>query len=144
MSYLGSGQPARQRTDHYPEWIDDLADDVTMEGAVLTGIVKGKRDVLTLLGHARTLYEWQDFDFQGPYGENGLVEDYSARVQGQPIGNIAIVHRNADNRVTRLVMNHRPLPAVLLFNRLMAEHFAGTEYARHFTGETRPVTGEQE
>jgi hypothetical protein len=28
MTYLGSGDPAR-RTDYYPEWLDNLADDVT-------------------------------------------------------------------------------------------------------------------
>jgi hypothetical protein len=31
-----------------------------------------------------------------------------------------------------LVVNHRPLPSVLLLSRLLGEHFAGTRYARYF------------
>jgi hypothetical protein len=37
MTYLVSGDPARKRIDYYPEWLDNLADDVTLEGSVLNG-----------------------------------------------------------------------------------------------------------
>lgn len=121
-----------RRNDYHPPWLDNLAEDVTMEAAVLNGVVTGKQDVLTLLAHARTLYEFQDFSFIGAYGEDGLVEDYASRVRGEPIANIAIVHRNAAGQATRLVMNHRPLAGVLLFSRLMGEHFKDTPYARYF------------
>jgi hypothetical protein len=33
-TYLGSGDTSRQRRDYRPEWLDNLADDVTMEGSV--------------------------------------------------------------------------------------------------------------
>ncbi|MGW4460812.1 hypothetical protein [Micromonospora sp. NPDC004704] len=132
MTYLGSGDPTRRRTDYRPTWLNELADDVTMEGAVLNGVVRGADAVRTLLAHARTLYEYQEFVFVGDYGTNGFVEDYSSRIQGQPIGNIAVIYRNERGQVQRLVMNHRPLPAVLLFSRLMGEHFEGTPYAEFF------------
>jgi hypothetical protein len=131
-TYLGSGDPARQRTDYYPAWVDNLADDVTMEGSVLNGIVHGAEDVRTLLGYARTLYEYQDVYFVGEYGENGFVEDYASRVHGEPIANIAVVYRNSAGQTQHLVVNHRPLSSVLLFSRLMGEHFAGTRYAQYF------------
>ena len=70
MTYLGSGDPARRRNDYYPEWLDNLADGVTLEGSVLDGTVHGAVAVRTLLGHARTLYEYQEFSFAGPYGDN--------------------------------------------------------------------------
>ncbi|MFI6263075.1 hypothetical protein [Micromonospora sp. NPDC051006] len=132
MTYLGSGDPARRRTDYNPPWLADLADDVTMEGAVLHGVVRGADAVRTLLSYARTLYEYQEFVFVGKYGDNGYVEDYSSRIQGQPIANIAVVYRGDQGKVQHLVMNHRPLPAVLLFSRLMGEHFRGTPYAEFF------------
>src|ERR1700753_3544748 len=103
MSYLGSGDPARQRTDYYPAWLDDLAEDVTLEAAVLDGIVTGRDDVRMLLAYARTLYDYQDFDYVGP-----------------------------SPQVDRLVMTHRPLSAVLLFSRLMGEHFRDTAYGKMF------------
>ena len=37
MTYLGSGDPDRRRNDYYPEWPDNLADDVTLEGATPPG-----------------------------------------------------------------------------------------------------------
>ena len=32
MTYLGSGDSDPQLTDYYPEWLDNLAGDVTLEG----------------------------------------------------------------------------------------------------------------
>ncbi len=36
-TYLGSGDPARRRTDYYPAWLDNLADDVTLEASAMDG-----------------------------------------------------------------------------------------------------------
>lgn len=41
VTYLGSGDVSRQRRDYRPAWLDNLADDVTMEASVLDGIVEG-------------------------------------------------------------------------------------------------------
>jgi hypothetical protein len=141
MTYLGSGDPARRRTDYHPPWLDDLADDVTMEAAVLNGIVQGAEAVRTLLAYARTLYEYQEFTFAGEYGEHGFIEDYTSQVRGEPIGNIAVITRNAAGQTQRIVINHRPLRAVLLFSRLMGEKFAGTPYARYFADPAGLATG---
>jgi hypothetical protein len=132
MSYLGSGDPARQRTDYTPEWLSNLADDVTMEASVLTCIVKGPEAVRTLLSFARTLYDYQDFNVIGRYGEDDFVEDYTAKVHGEPIGSIVVVRSNAVGQAQEIIINHRPLRSVLLWSRLMGEHFAGTEYAKYF------------
>jgi hypothetical protein len=40
-TYLGSGDASRHRRDYRPEWLDNLADDVTIEASVLTGIAVG-------------------------------------------------------------------------------------------------------
>ena len=42
MTYMGSGDPARRRTDYYPEWLDNLADDVTLEAGALEGTARGR------------------------------------------------------------------------------------------------------
>lgn len=103
-----------------------------MEGSVLNGVVRGAEDVRTVLSYARTLYEYQDFIYIGGYGENDFVEDYTSTVGGEPIANIAVVYRNAEGQTQHLVVNHRPLSSVLLFSRLLGEHFAGTRYAQYF------------
>ena len=135
-TYRGSGDPARRRTDYYPEWLDNLADDVTLEGSVLNGIVQGAPAVRALLGYARTLYEYQEFNFAGPYGENGFLEDYTAWVRGEPIGNVVLVTRNAAGQAQHIVANYRPRNTLLLMSRLIGEHFAGTPYGKHFASST--------
>jgi hypothetical protein len=42
-TYMGGGDPARGFTNYYPACLDELADDVTVEGALLDGAVPGGR-----------------------------------------------------------------------------------------------------
>src|SRR5262249_52529783 len=42
-TYLGSVDPAL--TDYYPAWVDNLADDATVEGSLLDGAVQGAEAV---------------------------------------------------------------------------------------------------
>ena len=51
--------------------LDNLADDVTMEGSVLTGIAEGPEAIRAILGFARTLYEYQEFNYVGPTETTG-------------------------------------------------------------------------
>ena len=134
-TYLGSGDASTHRTDYRPEWLDNLADDVTMEGSVLTGIAEGPEAIRAILGFARTLYDYQEFNFVGPYGDNGFVEDYTSMVRGEPIGSVVVIRYNDAGQAARIVVNHRPLGSVLLWSQLMGEHFAGTDYAKYFISE---------
>ncbi|MEU3986001.1 hypothetical protein AB0F77_39095 [Streptomyces sp. NPDC026672] len=131
-TYTGSGDESLRRTDYRPSWLDRLAADVTMEASVLNGIVEGPEAVRAILGFARTLYDYQEFLYVGEYGERGFVEDYVSRVRDEPIGSVVVVRYDDAGEVRRIVINHRPLKAVLLWSRLMGEHFAGTEYEKYF------------
>jgi hypothetical protein len=131
-TYLGSGDETQHRTDYTPAWLGNLAHDVTMEASVLNGIVHGADAVREILGFARTLYDYQEFNFAGPYGERGFAEDYTSVVRGEPIGTVVVVRFNEAGRAQRIVINHRPLRSVVLWSGLMGEHFAGTPYAEYF------------
>ncbi len=132
MTYVGSGDPARRRNDYYPWWLDKLADDVTGEGAAMEGAAQGAEAVRTIVVTARELYEYQEFNFAGDYGDNGFLEDYTAQIGGEPVGVIVLVTRNAAGEAQHIVVNHRPRSSLLLFCRLMGEKLAGTPYAKHF------------
>ena len=132
MTYMGSGDPDPQLTDYYPEWLDNLADDVTLEGSAMDGFIQGAEAVRTVLVYIRSLYDYQKFNFAGPYGENGWLEDYTAGVRGEPIGNVTVVTRNAAGQTQHIVGNYRPRSTLLLLSRLTNEHFAGTPYADYF------------
>jgi hypothetical protein len=90
-TYIGGGDPAGKFTDYYPAWIDNLADDVTVEGSLLDGAAQGAEAVRTIVGTIRTLYEHQEFNFAGPVGDNDWLEDYTAQVRGEPIGCVVLV-----------------------------------------------------
>jgi hypothetical protein len=120
-------------TDYHPVWLDNLADDVTIEGSAMNGVAQGAEAVRTIVTSIRALYDSQEFNFAGPYGENGFLEDYTAQVHGGgQIGNVVLVTRNTAGRAQHIVANYRPRSALLHLSRLINEQLAGTPYAEHF------------
>jgi hypothetical protein len=118
--------------DYYPAWIDDLADDVTVEGSLLDGAAEGPEAVRTIVGTICTLYEHQEFNFAGPYGDNGWLEDYAAQVGGEPIGCAVLITSNDAGQTQHVAANYRLRSSLLLMSRLLGEKFAGTPYAKYF------------
>jgi hypothetical protein len=129
--YLRPGDPAL--ADYYPAWLDNLADDVTVEGSMLDGAVQGADAVRSIVVGIRELYgDSQEFQFAGPCGDNGWLEDYIARVEGNPLGCVNLVTRNAAGKTQHVVASYRPRSSVLLFSRLLREKFAGTPFGGQF------------
>lgn len=132
--YLVSGDPAL--AGYYPAWLDDLADDVTVEGSMLDGAVQGADAARTIVVGIRTLYgDSQEFHFAGPCGDDGWLEDYIAEVDGKPIGCVALITRNAAGQTQHIVASYRPRSSLLLFARLLGERFAGSPLADYFISE---------
>jgi hypothetical protein len=132
-TYMGDGDPDRTFADYYPAWLGNLAGDVTIEGSLLDGAARGPDAVRTIIGAIRTLYgDSQAFNFAGPYGDNGWLEDYTARVGGEPIGCAVLVRSNAAGQTQHIAANYRPRRSLLLLSRLVGEKLAGTAYAKYF------------
>jgi hypothetical protein len=132
MTPTGGGDPARNLANYYPAWLDNLADDVTLEGSMMDGFVQGPETVRAVLVSIRALYDYQKFNSVGAYGENGWIEDYTAGVRGQAIANITLITHNAAGQAQRIVGNYRPRSTLLLLSRLLGEKFAGTPTGEHF------------
>ena len=98
-----------------------------MDGAVI-----GPEGVRTIVGAIRTLYENQQFNFTGSYGDNGWLEDYTAQVRGEPIGCAVLVTSNAAGQTQHVAANYRPRSSLLRLSRLVGEKLAGTPYAKYF------------
>ena len=131
-TYTKGGDPEGRYAGYYPAWLDNLADDVTIEGSLLDGAALGPDAVRTIVGSLRTLYEHQQFNFAGAYADNGWLEDYTAQVRGEPIGCAVIVTRNAAGQTQHVAANYRPRTSLLLLSRLVGEKVAGTPYAKFF------------
>ena len=121
-------------TDYgHPVWLDRLAGDVTIEGSAMNGVAHGAEAVRSIVTCIRALYDTQQFNFAGPYGQNGFLEDYTAQVRGGgQIGNVVLVTRNAAGQAQHIVANYRPRTALLQLSRLIGEQLAGTPYGEHF------------
>lgn len=131
--YLGSGDPALK--NYYPEWLNNIAADATVEGSMLNGVLQGADAVRAIVVTIRSLYDHQEWKFAGPYGDNGFLEDYVATVNGAPIGCVVLVTRNPAGQTQHVVASYRPLNSLLMFSRLLREKFAGTLIADHFASE---------
>src|SRR5215475_7559862 len=139
MTSPGSGEPVQSLADYYPLWLDSLADDVTIEGSAMDGVAQGAEAVRTILIAIRTLYESQAFNFVGPVGDNGFLEDYTAQVRGEPVSCVALVTRNAAGQTQHIVANYRPRTSLLLLSRLVGGKLAGTPLAKHFATSELPL-----
>ena len=124
--------PDPRLAQYYPKWLDNLAEDVTLEGSMMDGFVQGPEAVRTVLVAIRTVYDYQNFNFAGPYGDHGWLEDYTAGVSGEPIKNVTLITSNAAGQAQHVVGNYRPRSTLLLLSRLIGEKLAGTPYAGHF------------
>ena len=128
--YLGSGDPALK--DYFPEWVKNMADDATVEGSMLDGVVVGGEEVRSIVLTIKSLYDRQEFKSVGPYGDNGWIEDYVAEVHGEPLGCVVLVERNDAGQTQHVVASYRPRSTVVHFARLLAEKFARTPIGEHF------------
>jgi hypothetical protein len=132
MTSTESSDLAPKRTGYYPWWLGNLADDATGEGAAMQGVLHGAESVRKLVTDARKLYQNQQFQFTGDYGDNGFLEEYTCQIQGEPTSVVVTVKRNAAGKAQHLVVNHRPRSSVLLFARAMGKMYAGTPFEKYF------------
>src|ERR1700722_6802661 len=58
-TYAGSGDPALHRTDYSPVWLDNLADDVTLEASAMDGAAQGPDAVRSIILAVKSLYPYQ-------------------------------------------------------------------------------------
>jgi len=115
--------PILPRPSAPPPWLARIAQDATLEGAVLRRAVHGKDNILAIISHARTLYEFQDYTHYGHWGDEFFMESYRASINGVPVECSVIVHLNEAGEADSLLIHHYPLDATLEFSRLMGEKF---------------------
>jgi hypothetical protein len=104
-----------------PLWLARLAEDATLEATVLKRPVHGRADILSVIRHAVSLYEFQHHSYKGEVGNGLYMESYRSQIQGVPIETLVMAHLNDKGEADSVIINHRPLEAVLLFSKLMWE-----------------------
>ena len=128
--YVGPGDPALKA--YFPAWVNNMAEDATLEGSMLNGTIQGAEAVRAVVLMIRSLYEDQVFKIAGPLGDSGFLEHYVAKVNGEPIGCVVLITSNASGQTQHVVASYRPLNSLLHFSWLLREKFAGTPIGEHF------------
>ena len=118
--------------DYFPVWINNLADDVTLEGSLLNGLVTGAEAVRSIVTCIRKIYDHQEVEFAGPYNENIFLENYTGWFRGTSVGCFVVIARNGAGNVQHMAVGYRPLSALQLLSRLVGEQLAGTSVAELF------------
>jgi hypothetical protein len=117
---------------YFPAWLNDVAEDATLEGSFLDGVIVGKEGLLAVVLKIKDLYEDQKFVSVGPYGDNGWIEEYVTHVGSAPIGGLVLVKRNEAGQTQHVLAGYRPRTSVAYLARRLAEEFAGTPYEEYF------------
>ncbi|MEM5423505.1 hypothetical protein [Paraburkholderia ferrariae] len=104
-----------------PLWLARLANNATLEATVLKRPIEGRADILSVIRHAVSLYEFQHHSYKGEIGNNLYMESYRSQIHGQPVETVVVAHLNENGETDSVVINHRPLEAALLFSALMWE-----------------------
>jgi hypothetical protein len=134
-TYMGTDEPSLAH--YYPKWLDNMADDATLEGSLLNGAIQGGEAVRSVVAAIRSLYDRQEHKFAGPIRDHDFLEEYIAQIRGEPIGCVVLVTRNAAGKTQRVVAGYRPLSALNLLSRLLHQKFAGTPLADSFAASER-------
>jgi len=101
---------------------DLLADDVVFESPVVHTPQAGKALTTVYLGAAAKVLGTADFRYLGEYySADGAVLEFTCTIDGITINGIDMIHWREDGRIVRFKVMIRPLKAINLLHRLMAE-----------------------
>ena len=96
--------------DYYPHWLDSLADDVILQGAVFNGELRGADDVGQMLSFARSRYAFRTAASRQARGLLGGLPLPHPRHRGLPSERrrdlqLVVVYFNDAGQTSQLVMN---------------------------------------
>ena len=126
--------PVMEPQSGAPLWLAKLAENATLEATVLKRPVEGRADILAVIRHAVSLYEFQHHSYKGEIGNGLYLESYRSQIQGVPIETVVVAHLNDKGEADSVVINHRPLEAMLLFSKLMGDRVDERFRDRYLSG----------
>lgn len=111
-------------------WLDNLADDVTPEGAAIEATVLGTDELRNSLLDARELYAQLQSSSRATTATKALSRSTPCLIQRAPTSAVVTVSRNAGRKAQHVVVKPWSRSSAMLFARLVGEKYAGTPFAR--------------
>ncbi len=113
---------------------DAFAPDMVLEASILTRPVVGADQVKTVMGTASAIYELVTFTHQAREGSRDYLEWEARAFGGEVLHGITILTKNADGKVQRAAIHHRPLGMALKFSAELGRRLQGQIPSDHFFG----------
>ena len=107
-----------------------------LEASVLTRPIEGRDRVMQVMGTASAIYESLVFTHEASAGPRTYLEWEATAFGGMVVRGVTVLTKDADGRVVRAAIHHRPLWAALRFSSELGQRLTGTVDAEHFYGPT--------
>jgi hypothetical protein len=125
------GSTARRWTKAFAEkstksFAEVLAEDVILEGSVLTRPIVGRRRAGDVLGAASKIHEALTFTHKAECGERTYLEWEAKAFGDQLIAGVTVLTKGAEGQIARIAIHHRPLGPALRFSAELRERLRGT------------------
>jgi len=119
--------------DYQPVWVASLADDVTLEGSAMNGVVQGAEAVRSIVTCIRALYESPGVQLRRPLRRERLPGGlHGPGPRGRADRQRRPDHPQRRRAAQHIVANYRPRTTLLHLSRLIGEQLADTPYGEHF------------
>ncbi|MGV9352129.1 nuclear transport factor 2 family protein [Streptomyces misionensis] len=93
-----------------------LAEDVVLEASALRRPLRGRETVTLVMATASRVYESLEFTRETRDGDRSYLEWEATAFGGMRLLGSTILVRNDAGEITRAIIQHRPLPALLAFS----------------------------
>ena len=98
-------------------------EDVILEGSVFPSPIKGREAVRNAMRQSSRLYDRLEFTHETQSTDRTYFE-WEGAVFGLPVWGVTAISLGVDGRITRVVLNHRPLDVVVQFSAALSDRLA--------------------
>lgn len=121
---------------------EGFAEDVVLEASVLAKPIAGRTSVASVMAAASTIYESLEFTAEASDTTTTYLQWKATAFGGVQLFGVTVLEKNADGKVVRAAIHHRPLGAALQFSAAIRDRLAGVVPPEHFyAGDTQAAAG---
>ncbi|MEU1183919.1 alpha/beta hydrolase [Streptomyces sp. NPDC005820] len=111
-----------------------FAEDVVLEASVLVKPVTGRTRVASVMAAASAIYESLEFTAEASDSATTYLQWKATAFGGVQLFGVTVLEKDAEGKVARAAIHHRPLGAALQFSATIRDRLDGVVPADHFYG----------
>jgi pimeloyl-ACP methyl ester carboxylesterase len=113
---------------------EKFAEDVVLEASALQRPAEGRELVKIIMATATKIYESLVFTYEAEQGSRTYLEWEATALGGLTMSGVTVLAKNADGKIARAAIHHRPLGALHKFSGELRRRLDGTVDSSYFYG----------